>query len=144
MYILGIFIICMMCVHIKRRIKCVHLCSMYIENYRTKHLSSSEASTVKGSPPRGEDDAHKPFVPYWRDNPHSWDENSNDADLCCIHENVSDTYIIWGASTQGRSPKPPLTGTDAGTNVVGMARGVPLQHFLPLYFNQTTKKTVNY
>lgn len=63
--------------------------------------------------------------------------NSNDADICCMHANVSDkAYVIWGASTQGGPPKPPLTGTDAGTNAVGVAP-MALTEMLAGYFPAT-------
>lgn len=99
------------------------------------------AATTKGSPPNlhvGIPEAYprRPFVPYWQgSNWTSWVENSNDADICCLHANVSDAaYIIWGASTQGRPPSLPLTGTDAGTNAVGIAQGLPLWEMLTAYF----------
>jgi hypothetical protein len=100
------------------------------------------AATIKGSPPNlhvgvPQPYPRRPFTPYWQgSNWTSWVENSNDADICCLHANVSDAaYIIWGASTQGRPPKPPLTGTDAGTNAVAIAQGLPLWEMLSAYFS---------
>lgn len=59
---------------------------------------------------------------------------SNDADICCMHPDVKDAYVIWGASTQGKPPDPPLTGHDAGVNVVGVRRDMPLTELLATYF----------
>ena len=50
-----------------------------------------------------------------------------------MHTNVTTSYVIWGASTQGRAPSPPLDGSDAGTNSVGTA-DVPLPQLLAQYF----------
>ncbi len=93
----------------------------------------------KGSPPQKrvnvpEDFPFVPFDPVWQANFSTWDRNSNDGDFCCQHADVPDAYVIWGASTQGRPPLPPLTGTDASTNSVGVARGLPLQALLAAYF----------
>ncbi len=52
----------------------------------------------------------------------------------CYHADAPDAFVIWGASTQGRVPFPPLTGTDASTNSIGVARGVQLQDLLAKYF----------
>ncbi len=52
---------------------------------------------------------------------------------CCLHANVSTAYVIWGASTQGRPPGPPLNGPDAGTNSIGTA-DMPLHELLAKYF----------
>jgi len=94
---------------------------------------------TKGSPPQArvgvpEEAAFVPFDPVWEANWTSWSRNSNDGDFCCQHAAVPDAYVIWGASTQGRAPAPPLTGTDASTNSVGVARGVQLQALLAAYF----------
>ena len=98
---------------------------------------AKEASTTKGSPPRGETNlTHVPFVPAWRDNPTAWDRCSNDADICCMHPDVQDAYVIWGASTQGSPPDAPLTGSDAGVNVVGIKKGLPLTELLASYFQE--------
>jgi hypothetical protein len=80
----------------------------------------------------------RPFQPYWMGgNWTSWAQNNNDADVCCMHKDVQEAYVIWGASTQGRSPKPPLDGRDAGTNSVGVA-AMPLTQMLSSYFNSTS------
>lgn len=54
--------------------------------------------------------------------------------VCCMHANISaEAYIVWGASTQGRAPHPPLTGSDGGTNAVGVAP-MALTEMLAAYF----------
>ncbi len=78
---------------------------------------------IKGSPPNRyvgvpEPYPHQPFVPVWQSAVSSWSVNSNDADMCCMHANITTTWFSWGASTQGWPPQPPLTGSDASTNVV--------------------------
>lgn len=93
---------------------------------------AAEAS-IKGSPPRGQIAKKVPFVPYWRDNWKAWDKNSNDADICCMHPDLNVSYVIWGVSTQGRAPSPPLTGHDAGANAVAVAN-MPLDKLLMAYF----------
>lgn len=96
----------------------------------------SAAAAYKGSPPNAyvgvpEPYPRLPFVPYWRDNMHSWDMNSNDADMCCVQGPMNHSaYFIWGASTQGRPPAAPLDGTDAGTNVVAVTQGKSLNQVL--------------
>lgn len=30
-----------------------------------------------------------------------WDRNSNDGDVCCMHPNATDSWLVWGASSQG-------------------------------------------
>lgn len=99
----------------------------------------ARAGTV-GSPPNQyvgvpENFPIRPYNPYWMgSNWSSWVHNSNDADICCMHSNVSNiSYIIWGASTQGQKPEPPLTGSDAGTNAVATAN-VSLVELLSTYF----------
>lgn len=99
----------------------------------------SAVSTIKGSPPQKyvnvpEDFPFIPFNPVWMSNWTSWSLNSNDGDFCCQHHDVPDTWIIWGASTQGRAPKPPLTGTDASTNSVATKTGMTLNALLSAYF----------
>lgn len=94
----------------------------------------------RGSPPNAhvgvpEPFPRRPFLPYWAgSNWTAWVQNSNDADVCCMHADVADAYVIWGASTQGRPPGPPLTGTDAGTNAVAVAPGMRLDAMLAAYF----------
>lgn len=97
------------------------------------------ASTQKGSPPQAhvgvpEPFPFVPFDPVWGTNWTAWAINSNDADFCCQHVNVSDAWLIYGTSTQGRPPKAPLDGTDAGTNSVAVKRGVSLNQLLAEYF----------
>ena len=50
-----------------------------------------------------------------------------------MHPDVKQAYVIWGASTQGGSPKPPLDGKDAGVNAVAVAP-MPLDQMLAAYF----------
>ena len=54
-----------------------------------------------------------------------WDWNSNDADVAYLDpsnsSNSNKTWIIWGAGTQGKIPKPPLTLANHCTNVVAVA-----------------------
>ena len=69
-------------------------------------------ATKKGSPPQAhvgvpEPYPFVPFDPVWTTNWTSWSRNSNDADFCCQHVNVSDAWVIWGADTQGGRPGPP-------------------------------------
>jgi hypothetical protein len=64
----------------------------------------------------------------------SWSKNSNDGDFCCQHVDVTDAWVIWGASTQGRRPDPPLDGTDASTNSVAWKQGSTLNALLASYF----------
>ena len=103
----------------------------------------------------------RPYNPWWMGpNWTAWVHNSNDGDMarlaplaapprciffflplpphtlhsqCCMHANVSTSYIVWGASTQGRPPGPPLDGNDAGTNSLGTA-AMPLHELLANYF----------
>lgn len=117
------------------------------------------AASVKGSPPNQyvgvpENAPRRPYIPNWEgSNWTSWVVNvsgcalkrffcamhptlwlqSNDGDICCMHANVSSAYVIWGASTQGGPPRPPLTGSSAGTNAVGIAP-MPLTELLAAYF----------
>lgn len=93
----------------------------------------------KGSPPQAHVGVPEnfPFVPYdpvWVTNWTSWNRNANDADFCCQHVNITDAWIIWGASTQGRAPYPPLDGTDASTNSIGWKQGSTLNALLASYF----------
>ena len=94
---------------------------------------------AKGSPPQArvgvpERFPFVPFDPVWITNWTAFDHNSNDADFCCMHVDVPDAWVTWGASTQGGPPSPPLTGSQAATNSVGVARGVQLQALLAAYF----------
>ena len=74
------------------------------------------------------------FDPWWMgQNWTAWVRNSNDGDMCCMHANVTTAYVVWGASTQGRPPGPPLNGPDAGTNSIGTA-DMPLHEMLTKYF----------
>ena len=96
-------------------------------------------SKLRGSPPNAwvgvpEPYDRAPFDPYWSQNWTSWNWNSNDADSCCMHADVNVTHIIWGASTQGHPPNLPLTGTDAGANVIGVA-DMPLTQFFSACFD---------
>lgn len=101
-----------------------------------------QAATRKGSPPNynshvgaPEPFPSRPFSPYWMGpNWTAWSRNSNDGDMCCMHEGVGNaSWVVWGASTQGRPPGPPLDGTDAGTNSVAKA-DMPLYALLAAYF----------
>jgi hypothetical protein len=62
----------------------------------------------------------KGFGPM-HDCPSCWDHNSNDGDLCCLNtpEPLNESWLVWGASTQGRHPTPPVT--HGSTNAVGRA-----------------------
>jgi hypothetical protein len=96
------------------------------------------AAARKGSPPAAhvgvpEPFPFVPFDPVWIANWPSWSMNSNDADFCCMHKDVETAYLIWGASTQGGRPQPPLDGTDASTNSVATA-AMPLDQLLAAYF----------
>ena len=70
--------------------------------------------------------AARGFLPMQNDT-RRWDWNSNDADVCCITKDPHDplsanrSWVIWGAGTQGRPPKPPLTKANHCANVVGTA-----------------------
>lgn len=56
----------------------------------------------------------------------AWDLNSNDADVCCMDESVNGSYLVWGASTQGGKPRPPVPHNESCANVVGTsARKLP-------------------
>lgn len=79
-------------------------------------------------------DPFVPFDPVWSDNYASWDHNSNDGDICCMHADLKNSsYVIWGAGTQGGKPSPPLDGTDACVNVIATAK-MPLYDLLASYF----------
>jgi hypothetical protein len=74
-----------------------------------------------------------PFSPWWEGkNWSSWVRNSNDGDMCCLHANVTTSYLVFGASTQGRAAGPPLNHT-AEVNAVGTA-DMPLHELLAKYF----------
>lgn len=76
----------------------------------------------------------RPYAPYWMGtNWTSWVWNNNDADMCCMHSDVKQAYVIWGASTQGGPPHPPLNGKDAGTNSLGIS-SMALPDMLSAYF----------
>lgn len=63
-----------------------------------------------------------------------YDWNSNDADVCCMTSDVYDkAYVIWGAGTQGKTPKPPLTRANHCTNVVAVAN-ISLSELLMKHF----------
>ena len=99
---------------------------------RAGRVGSPPAACVGCGPQPGQE--ARPFAPFWEgSNASSWDKNANDGDMCCLHPDVNESYLIWGASTQGRRPDPPLTGSDAGTNAVATA-GVPLDQLLMAYF----------
>ena len=75
--------------------------------------------------------ARKGFGPneaHWK----NWDWNSNDGDVCCLSPNSTESWFVWGASTQGRQPIPPVK--EGCTNAVGNAP-LPLSKLLPLYFD---------
>jgi hypothetical protein len=102
-------------------------------------------STYLGSPPNKyvgvpEPYPSLPFNPWWMGatNYTAWDKNSNDGDVCCMHKGVPNAYVVWGASTQGGPPSPPLDGTDASTNSVGVATNMTLVGLLAAYFVNAT------
>jgi hypothetical protein len=103
--------------------------------------SFAARAALEGSPPAEhvgvpEQAPFVPFEPVWRENWASWARNSNDADFCCMHTDVAESIVIWGASTQGGPPLPPLTGTSAQSNSVGTAP-MPLVALLAAYFNSS-------
>ena len=59
--------------------------------------------------------------------------------VCCITKDQGSVYaqnaswVVWGAGTQGRAPKPPLTRANHCANVVATA-GVPLPELLSNHF----------
>eukprot|EP00911_Craspedida_sp_UC1_P002548 UC1_evm1s1892 len=64
----------------------------------------------------------------------SWDWNSNDGDVCCLAPGVNTSWWVYGASTQGRAPKPPVPrNQSACTNAIGRA-DIPLADLLERYF----------
>ena len=68
-----------------------------------------------------------------------WDWNSNDADVCCMTKNKTSVYatskswVIWGAGTQGKTPKPPLTRANHCANIVATAN-MSLPELLAAHF----------
>jgi hypothetical protein len=66
-----------------------------------------------------------------------WDWNSNDADVCCMNAaaGTNQSWVIWGAGTQGKAPKPPLTRANHCANVVAVAN-VSLPQLLADHFKQ--------
>lgn len=107
-------------------------------------------AATRGSPPNAhvgvpEPFPRRPFSPFWEGaNWTAWVRNSNDADICCMHTDVGESYVIWGASTQGGPPGPPLTGSDAGTNAVAVADGLRLDELLAAYFPSSARARANY
>lgn len=65
------------------------------------------------------------------DNWQAWDWNSNDGDVCCMSPNSTTSWLVWGASTQGQHPRPPVQ--HGCTNAVGSAP-MPLAELLGKYF----------
>ena len=63
----------------------------------------------------------------------AWDWNSNDADVCCMDDSVNGSYIVWGASTQGRPPNPPVPKNQSCVNVVGTS-ALKLPELLDAFF----------
>lgn len=64
-----------------------------------------------------------------------WDWNSNDGDVCCSGVSAAESggsWLIWGASTQGASPKPPAK--HGSTNAVGFVANVTLAQLLASFF----------
>ena len=66
--------------------------------------------------------------------PRSWDFNSNDADVCCMDPSVKEGYVVWGASTQGGAPRPPVPRNQTCANVVGTST-MPLPEMLDAFFS---------
>eukprot|EP00040_Diaphanoeca_grandis_P028184 m.162147 g.162147 ORF g.162147 m.162147 type:complete len:355 (+) comp31264_c0_seq6:521-1585(+) len=60
-----------------------------------------------------------------------WDWNSNDGDVCCMSPNATESWLVWGASTQGAPPHPPAT--ECCTNAIGHS-SMPLPELLKAYF----------
>jgi hypothetical protein len=68
-----------------------------------------------------------------------WDWNSNDADVCCMTKDAryaTKSYVIWGAGTQGGTPKPPLTRANHCANVVATA-AMSLPELLAAQFKES-------
>ena len=63
----------------------------------------------------------------------AWDWNSNDADVCCMDPAVEGSYLVWGASTQGSTPKPPVPRNQSCANVVGTST-MKLPELLDAFF----------
>lgn len=74
--------------------------------------------------------ARKGFGPM-EGHPELWDFNSNDGDVCC-HDGGKGAWLVWGASTQGGKPKPPVT--HGSTNAIGHAANLTLAELLASYF----------
>eukprot|EP01013_Petalomonas_cantuscygni_P023302 TRINITY_DN44719_c0_g1_i1.p1 TRINITY_DN44719_c0_g1~~TRINITY_DN44719_c0_g1_i1.p1 ORF type:complete len:429 (-),score=41.40 TRINITY_DN44719_c0_g1_i1:113-1399(-) len=66
----------------------------------------------------------KGFYPAMMEHWDAWDWNSNDADVCCAEvighgAAANGSYVVWGASTQGKTPLPPVLPNTSSTNVIG-------------------------
>ena len=59
-------------------------------------------------------------------------KKANDADICCT--NVTSSYLVWGASTQGGAPKPPVPHNQSCVNVVGTSP-LKLPELLDAFFD---------
>jgi hypothetical protein len=64
----------------------------------------------------------------------AWDFNSNDADVCCMDPAVNGSFLVWGASTQGGAPKPPVPHNQSCVNVVGTSP-LKLPELLDAFFD---------
>jgi len=74
----------------------------------------------------------KGFIPM-ENNWTLWDWNSNDGDICCMAPGSNMSWLVWGASTQGRKPKPPVT--HGCTNAIATST-MPLSDLLAAYYNE--------
>lgn len=63
--------------------------------------------------------------------PELWDWNSNDGDVCC-HGGSQGAWLVWGASSQGHRPKPPVK--HGCTNAIGYAANLTLAELLGSFF----------
>lgn len=74
--------------------------------------------------------SHKGFDSM-QGHPEAWDFNSNDGDVCC-HGGSQGAWLVWGASTQGKKPKPPAK--HGCTNAIGYAPNMTLAQLLESFF----------
>ena len=64
----------------------------------------------------------------------AWDRNSNDADVCCMDPTVNGSFLVWGASTQGGKPDPPVPHNQSCVNAVGTS-ALKLPELLDAFFD---------
>jgi len=86
-----------------------------------------QVAPYAGFPASAQRKGFGPNEANWRD----WDWNSNGGDICCLAPNSTTSWLVWGASTQGSKPHPPVT--QGCTNAVGSSP-MPLSQLLEKYF----------